>query len=59
MSIDKKSNNISDIILIVGYNSSNIFIKTEWCNEIISVKNNYINHIKEIWNVEIKTPEKF
>jgi len=46
---------ISDLILIVGYNPDNIFIKTNWCKKNIKVKNEYLNNIKEIWNVEIKT----
>ena len=46
---------MSDIILIVGYNSENIYIKTKWCKKNIKIKNEYLNNIKEIWNIEIKT----
>ena len=46
---------ISDLILIVGYNTDHVFIKTNWCKKNIKVKNEYLNNIKEIWNVEIKT----
>jgi len=51
----KNHNVISDCILIVGYDKENIFIKSSWSKENIKVKNEYINNIKEIWDVEIKT----
>jgi hypothetical protein len=46
---------ISDVILIVGYDKENIFIKSSWSKENIKVKNEYIDNIKEIWDVQIKT----
>jgi hypothetical protein len=53
---DYNDNNIiSDVILIVGYDKENIFIKSSWCKENIKVKNEYIDNIKEIWDVELKT----
>ena len=46
---------VSDIILIVGYNTENIFIKSNWCKDILKVDNKFLNNIKELWNVEIST----
>jgi hypothetical protein len=48
-------NVISDVILIVGYDKENIFIKTSWYKENIKIQNEYMDNIKELWDVEIKT----
>jgi hypothetical protein len=45
---------ISDIILIVGYNQEHIYIKTEWCKNVLQIKNTFIDNIKEVWDVDIK-----
>jgi hypothetical protein len=46
---------MSDIILIVGYDTDSIYLKTNWCENIVKMDNSFINNIKELWNVEIKT----
>lgn len=43
----------TDTVLIVGYDLDTFFIKTKWSNEILKIKNRFINNIKEIWNIEI------
>jgi len=46
---------ISDIILIVGYDTDSIYIKTNWYEHLIKMENIFIKNIREIWNIEIKT----
>jgi len=46
---------ISDIILIVGYNQTHIYLKTNWSNDILKVENKFIKNIREIWNIDLKT----
>ena len=44
---------ISDVILIVGYDNDNIFIKTTWTKNILKIDNKFLTNIKEIWNVKL------
>lgn len=46
---------ISDIVLIVGYDTDCLLLKTKWCEEIVKIENKYIKNLREIWNVEIET----
>ena len=45
---------VSDVILIVGYDTDNIFIKSTWTKDVIKIDNKFLINIKEIWNVELK-----
>jgi hypothetical protein len=45
---------LSDIILITGYDSENLFIKTTWTNVILTIPNILLKNIREIWNINIK-----
>ena len=49
----------TDIVCIVGYNSSSILLKTNWTDKIIHLNTSFIENIKEIWNIDIKSPEDF
>lgn len=49
---------LSDIVLIVGYNSSDFLIKTNWTSSIINVPILFIHNFREIWNIEIESPEE-
>jgi len=46
---------ISDIILIVGYDSTSIYLKTTWSKELIKMDNKFVKNIREIWDIEIET----
>ena len=46
---------ISDIILIVGYDNTSLYLKTTWCNHLITMDNKFVKNIREVWNLEIKT----
>jgi hypothetical protein len=48
---------ITDVVLIVGYTDKTFFIKNKWSeeNQILEIENKYLNNIKEIWNISIKT----
>jgi len=48
---------VTEIVLIVGYTEKSILIKGIWNNELLSIPNEYIDYIKEIWNIEIESPE--
>lgn len=52
-------NEVSDIIVIVGYNSENILIKTLWTPEVLSINISFIQNIKEIWTILIESPENY
>ena len=47
---------ITDIILIVGYTMDYIIIKTEWTSETINLDNKFLPNIRELWNIDIKSP---
>ena len=48
---------VTDIICIHGYTSEgDLLIKTSWKNESITLNKSFIENIKEIWTIEIKTP---
>ena len=46
---------MSDIILIVGYDTTTIFLKTMWCENLIKIDNKFIRNIREIWDIQIQT----
>lgn len=48
---------VSDIVLIIGYTKENILIKTNWTSSIIHVPISFISNFREIWNIEIESPE--
>jgi hypothetical protein len=48
---------VTDIICIVGYDNDHILIKSTWIQEKILLKNEFINNIKEIWTINIKSPD--
>lgn len=48
---------VTEIVLIVGYTENEILMKTTWNNETVGIPNEYISSIKEIWNIEIKSPD--
>ena len=54
LTIDKL---ISDIILIIGFTEECLILKTNWKNENIYLKFEFIDNIKELWNFKIKSPE--
>ena len=49
---------ISDIIIIIGFNSDSLIIKTNWVENVINLNFSFIDNIKEICNFEIKSPEE-
>jgi hypothetical protein len=48
---------VTEIVLVIGYNENEILIKTTWNPEIVGIPNEHISSIKEIWNIEIQSPE--
>ena len=48
-------NIITDVLIIVGYDSHNFFIKSNWFKSIIKVENKFIHNIKEIWDIQLLT----
>ena len=42
---------------IIGYTKENILIKTNWTNSIINIPISFISNFREIWNIEIESPE--
>jgi len=48
---------LSDIVLIVGYNTQFIMIKTTWISEILNLPIEFIDNFKELWNINVKSPE--
>jgi hypothetical protein len=49
---------ITDILLIVGYTASDIIIRGIWNPEAIIIPNEYFYIFKEMWNIEISSPEE-
>ena len=49
---------ITDIVLIIGYTASEIIIRGIWNSEIIVIPNDYFYIFKEVWNIEISSPEE-
>jgi hypothetical protein len=47
---------VTDIVLIVGYTEKEIIIKGVFSEFVIP--NEYISSIKEVWNIEIESPEE-
>ena len=55
---DYKENEVfSDIVLIVGFDDTRVLIKTNWNKDIIYVPNSFLENFREIWNIEIESPE--
>jgi len=50
---------LTDIILIVGYTETHLFIMSNWKSEIIEIDYIFVDNILEIWNIEINSPEDF
>ena len=50
---------ITEVVLIVGYTEKDLLLKCTWSSDIVSVPNEHLSNIKEIWNIEIKSPEDF
>jgi hypothetical protein len=48
---------LSDIVLIVGYTAECIIIRTTWIIESLSIPNEFIDNFKELWDINIKSPE--
>jgi hypothetical protein len=48
---------VTEIVLILGYTEKEILIKGIWSEETISIPNEYSTSIKEVWNIEIHSPE--
>ena len=48
---------VTEIVLVIGYNEKELLVKSIWDSEIISIPNEYISNIKEVWNIEINSPE--
>lgn len=51
-------NNSSDIVLIVGYSYTELILKTNWSDELIFINIKFINNLKELWNIEVYSPEE-
>ena len=49
---------LSDIILIVGYTETEIIIMTKWSVDPINIPNCFISNIKEMWNINVESPEE-
>ena len=49
--------NVSDIIIIIGYNENNISVLSNWYEEPFFINNKFVSNIIEIWNIEINSPE--
>ena len=47
----------TDIILIIGFNEKGIIIKTNH-GKIIEIPDNFINNIKEMWDIMVNSPEE-
>ena len=47
---------VTDIVLIVGYNEKEIIVKSIFSQFVIP--NEYISSIKEVWNIEVESPEE-
>ena len=52
-----EANELTDVVLIVGYNTEFILIKTTWTNNIINLSMDFIDNFKELWDINIKSPE--
>jgi hypothetical protein len=48
---------LSDIILITGYTSEYIIIKTKWKKDFINLPFEYLGNIPEVWNLKLKSFE--
>jgi len=48
---------VTDIVIIVGITQDGIILKTTWYPEYLIINNRFIDNIKEIWNIDIKSPE--
>jgi len=46
---------LSDIVLIVGYTEKELIVKSIYSQFVIP--NEYISSIKEVWNIEVESPE--
>ena len=54
LDIENKS---SDVILIVGYTSDSLIIKTNWKTIYLEIPYKFICNIKEMWNINILSHE--
>ena len=50
---------LTDIIIIIGYNQSSLFIYSNWKEEIIEIDYIFVDNILEIWNIEVNSPEEY
>ena len=50
-------NKASDIILITGYTSDSLILRTNWKQTHLEIPFNFICNIKEIWNISILSHE--
>ena len=50
---------LTDIVLIVGYDTESIYILSNWKSEIIKIDIHFVDNILEIWNIEINSPEDY
>ena len=48
---------VTEIILVIGYTEKEILIKTTWNNELVSIPNEHISSIKEVWNIVVNSPD--
>ena len=52
------SEELTDIVLIIGYNLDFIIIKTSWISTPVNIPIRLLDNFKEMWNIKIESPEE-
>jgi len=48
---------VTEIVLVIGYTEKDILIRSSWTSDLVAIPNEQISLIKEIWNIEINSPD--